>query len=112
MRKFLSIILVLCLAGGLFVSGCGPVKADSSQQAIANAKTMGTVQEKTDYLVAQAKAFYNSKQFQGAVDIAQYVLTYLDRDSQAAKSLLEKAKADLTAQMKQSAEDLRKTFGG
>jgi len=110
-KKVLAVMLVLCLASGVVLTGCGPAKADSSRQAIANTKDMQTVQEKTDYLVAQAKAFYNSDDFQGSIDIAQYILTYLDRDSQAAKNLLVSAKEGLSAQMQKAAEDLKKSFG-
>ena len=95
MRKSLSIILVVAFVLGFVALGCGPKKAGSSQEAIETSKTMQTVQEKADYLVGQAKAFYNSKDFQGVVDTAQYILTYLDKNSEEAKSLLEKAKGQL-----------------
>ena len=111
MNKSVLTVAVVCLAASLMLVGCGAEKAGSSQEAIANAKTMDTAQAKTDYLIGQAKAFYNSKDFQGAVSTAQYVLQYLDKDSQAAKALLEKAKTDLAAQVKQAAADLQKSFG-
>jgi hypothetical protein len=82
------------------ILGCGAQKAESGRAAIDIAKTMQTVQEKTNYLISQAKVFYNSKDFQSAVDIAQHVLVYLDKDSQAARDILEKAKEQLQARAK------------
>jgi hypothetical protein len=108
--KRLSFLIIVCIALSFAVAGCGVQKAESSKAAIDTAKTMQSVQEKTDYLVSQAKAFYNSKDFQSAVDIAQYVLRYLDKDSQSAKSLLEKAKEQLTAQAQGMLDQAKKDF--
>jgi hypothetical protein len=106
-RKMFVIMLALVLV----VSGCGTQKAESGKAAIQTAKTMETAQEKTDYLVSQAKAFYNSKEFQDAVDTAQYVLRYLDRDSQEARDMLKKAKDALIAQTRGAAKDAKKKLG-
>jgi hypothetical protein len=104
------ILFILCMILSFVVAGCGAQKAETSRAAIDATKAMQTVQEKTDYLVSQAKAFYNSKDFQGAVDIAQYVLRYLDKDSQAAKDLLTKAKDQLTAQAQGMLDQAKKDF--
>ncbi len=112
MRKTAAIILTLCIAVSFMVTGCGAQKAGSSTAAIDYSKSLATVQEKTTYLVGQAKSFYNSKDFQGAVDIAQYVLRYLDKDSTAAKSLLQEAQEGLTAQLKAKADEVKKGFAG
>jgi hypothetical protein len=104
------ILVVACIMLSFVLAGCGAQKAESSRAAIDATKAMQTVQEKTDYLVSQAKAFYNSKDFQGAVDIAQHILRYLDKDSQAAKDLLEKAKAQLQAQAQGMLDQAKKDF--
>ncbi len=106
-KPILSVVCAI-LVLGLIVAGCGAKKAESSKAAIDQAKTMETVEQKVDYLVGQAKAFYNSKEFQGAIDIAQYILSYLDKDSQQAKDLLNKAKEALQAQAQKLAEDAKK----
>jgi len=108
MRKTLFCVLAMGLIFGLVLSGCGAKKTASSKEAIKTAKAMETDQEKIDYLIGQAKAFYNSKEFQGTVDIARYILRYLDKDSQAAKDLIEKAKQALAQQVKSVVEDLKK----
>ena len=110
MKKLSYLAVVACIMLSFVVAGCGAQKAESSRAAIDNVKTMQTVQEKTDYLLSQAKAFYNSKDFQGAVDIAQHVLRYLDKDSQAAKDLLTKAKEQLTAQAQGMLDKAKKDF--
>ena len=105
MKRVAVICLCVCFIAGVMVAGCGPKKASSSTQAIDTAKAMETVEAQKNYLIEQAKAFYNSDQFQEAVDVAQYVLTYLDKESQQAKDLLEKAKADLVAQAKKKVDE-------
>ena len=109
--KHLSYLLIIgCIILSFATAGCGAQKAESPRAAIDAAKTMQTAQEKTDYLITQAKAFYNSKDFQGAVDIAQHILRYLDKDSQAAKDLLMKAKDQLTAQAQGMLDQAKKDF--
>jgi len=99
-------MIALILITSLSIVGCGPKKEESSKAAIEVAKTMETLEEKANYLVGQAKAFYNSKQFQDSIDAAKYVLRYLDKESQAAKDLLEKAKEALAAK----AQDAKKAI--
>jgi len=112
MKRLAVLIMVFCLAAGFMLVGCGPQKAATTQDAINETKTMPTVQEKTVYLVNQAQAFYNSNEFQGAVEIAQYILRYLDKDSAAAKNLLQEAQDGIAAQLKQNMEEAKKSFSG
>ncbi|MFC1667723.1 hypothetical protein ACFL0P_07715 [Candidatus Omnitrophota bacterium] len=111
MRNVISVVLMCGLIFGLALAGCGQAKQESSSAAINVAKGMETVEEKAQYLVGQAKAFYSSKEFQGAVDIAQYILRYVDRDSQEAKALLDKAKSALESAAKAAVGDAKKSFG-
>ncbi len=110
MKRLGVALMVFFLAVSVTMAGCTQ-KAASSREAIDTAKMMKTTQEQTKYLIAQGKAFINSDDFQGAIDVLQYVLTYLDKDSPEAKALLQKAKDDLAAQLKQKAEDVKKSFG-
>ena len=112
MRKGIIAMVVLCLLVGITLVGCGAKKAGSSKEAINATQTMETAKQKTDYLIGQAKAFYNSKEFQNAVDVAQYVLRYLDSDSQQAKDLLQKAKEALASAAKGAVEDVKQKFEG
>nr|MBP7088304.1 hypothetical protein [Candidatus Omnitrophota bacterium] len=91
--------------------GCGPKKAGSSDDAITLAKAMETAEEKADYLITQAKAFYNSKEFQQSIDIAQYILQYVDKNSQDAKNLLEKAKEALKQKAQEAVTDVKSKIG-
>ena len=102
-------MLAFSLVLGLALYGCGGApKAESSRQAIDVAKTMQDAQEKVNYLIGQAKAFYNSKEFQDAVNTAQYVIQHLDKESSAAKNLLDKAKKALAEQAQSAVDDARK----
>lgn len=109
-------VVCLALTGFLVASigmmGCAQKpKSETGQQAIEASKSLATVQEKAQYLVQEAKAFYDSKKFQDAVTSAQYVLSYLDKNSQGAQSLLEKAKAELEAKVKGAVADAQKNLG-
>jgi hypothetical protein len=109
MRKAVIFLIVSGIALSL-IAGCTQ-KAASSKDAIATSKTMQTVQQKADYLIGQAKAFYNSKDFQQAIDIAQYVLANVDKDSVAAKDLIEKAKAELAKIGQQKLDEMKSKIG-
>lgn len=95
MKKILFLGLIICLNCATILRAGYAEELSSPSQVIKIAQTLKTVQEKTNYLMKQAQAFYSSKQFQQAIEIAQYVLTNLDNNSQPAKSLIEKAKTQL-----------------
>jgi hypothetical protein len=107
MRTLFVMLLVVVLGMGVMLAGCGPQKEASSQAAIEKSKSMATVEEKADYLIKQAETFMNSKDFQQAVEVAQYVLAEVDKESVKAKDLLEKAKAEL----EKAATDAIKNIG-
>ena len=111
MGRRMGVLFLVVVVLSLGLSGCGPKKAASSSEAISASNVMKTVEEKTNYLVSQAKTFYNSKDFQGAIDIAQHILAYVDKDSQEAKDLLMKAKDALEAKARAAAEDLKNKIG-
>ena len=71
--------------------------AKTADEAIKFAKTLEGVQQKKDYLLAQAQSLYNSEELEEVVEIAKYVLEYVDNDAPKAKQLLEKATKDLEA---------------
>jgi len=115
MKRGLLFIVACCFVFSLGVIGCAEKRASSGKEAIEAAKSMETTEQKVSYLIGQAKAFYNSKEFQGAVDIAQYVLRYVDKDSLEAKDLLEKAKEALAAKAREvvgsATRDVKKKIG-
>jgi len=111
MKRFSLVFILIGLVFSLVIAGCTQKKAASSQEAIKTSQALETAEEKVDYLVGQAKAFYNSKDFQDAIDVAQHVLRYLDKDSTEAKALLEKAREQLEALAKEAVEDVKKKVG-
>jgi predicted RNA-binding protein with EMAP domain len=122
-NRTLSVISVFLVVAGLALSGCSKEPSSESslsassttQEAIEASKTMATTQDKVNYLVNQAKTFYNSEQFRKAIDTAQYILAQLDQNSQEAKSLIDKAKEQLTAQTQKAVdtatEDIKNKIG-
>jgi hydroxylamine reductase (hybrid-cluster protein) len=100
------IIITLCLFIGFAAVGCADKKAESSQAAISQAQTMQSVDEKVSYLMGQAQAFYNSDDFQNAIEVAQHVLSKLDKNNQQAKDLITQAKEALKAQASKALEDV------
>jgi len=112
MKKALLLVLAACLSCAVLLSAGCAKKAASVSEAIQNSQALKTVQEKADYLIKQADAFYNSKEFQEAIQTAQYVLNNLDKNSQAAQSLIEKAKTQLQAIAEKTMGDAsNKLFG-
>lgn len=111
MKKFYLSVAVFITAGILVLGGCGQKKAENSQEAIRNASSMGTDRKKTDYLVAQAQAFYSAENYKAAVETARYVLTELDKDNAAARKILDVAGPRLSAEAKKAAENMKKSFG-
>ena len=112
MRKTIVAFMITVICGSLIFAGCGAKKEASPGAAIQKSQSMATTQQKADYLIGQAKAFYNSKQYGDAMSIAQYVVSHVDSNSQAAKSLIEKAKDSLAAQAKVAADNMKKQFSG
>ncbi|MDD5454697.1 MAG: hypothetical protein PHW62_04280, partial [Candidatus Ratteibacteria bacterium] len=65
MKKYMAVFTVICLMFALGLRGCSK-KAESSSNAIEKSKSMKTTEEQINYLIGQANAFYNSKDFQNA----------------------------------------------
>jgi len=86
-------------------------KSKNGKEAISLSGTLENVDEKFDYLINQANAFYKSKQYQDVIDVAQYILTSVDKGSEEAKMLLEKAKTALSQAAKDAAMDVKNTMG-
>ncbi|RJP61116.1 MAG: hypothetical protein C4541_02700 [Candidatus Auribacter fodinae] len=102
MKHFFSVVGVV-LALGIMLSGCGEKKAASGKEAIDISKTKGSVEQQVDYLVGQAKAFQKSEEYQEAINVAQYIIANLEKESDEAKKIIEQAKNDLAEKAKETA---------
>jgi hypothetical protein len=109
--KGMLILITGLLCASLALVGCGAPKEASSSLAIQKSEAMAGVQQKVDYLAAQAKAFINSKQYDQAVSTAQYIISNLDSNSQEARSLINKAKEELAVQARVKIDEAKKKFG-
>ncbi len=110
MHQRLGMLVVALVASVVMVAGCEK-KATSSTEAIQHAQALKTPQEQANYLIGQAEGFLSSKSYQDAVEAAQYVLSKIDSNSQAAKDLLEKAKTQLASEAQGAAGDAKKQLG-
>ncbi|MDD5019986.1 MAG: hypothetical protein PHH75_00295 [Candidatus Omnitrophica bacterium] len=110
MKKIAVVFAVGAVIASFIAAGCAK-KAASSSEAISQAETMQTADQKVDYLVGQANAFLNSKEYDEAIKTAKYVLANLDKDSQEAQGIIEKAKNMLSAEAKGMMDDMKKTMG-
>lgn len=109
MKRLICLAVIGVLASSLLIAGCSKEgTVASSVEAINIAKTLASTQEKVSYLTTEAQALYRSEKFQDVVNIAQYILTYLDSNSQTAKDLLDKAKTKLIEVAQKGATDLIK----
>ena len=107
MRVMIFLMVSMILTSSMLITGCSKEGTlVSSMEAIDIAKTLATTQEKVSYLTTEAEALYKSEKFQDVVNIAQYILTYLDGDSQIAEDLLNKAKTKLVEMAQKGAANL------
>jgi len=90
-KRILVVVMVFCLAASVALVGCGPKKAETSQEAIKNAQQMKTAPQKEKYLMQQAELFLKQKNFQEAINLSQYVLWNVDSASGEAKKMLRTA---------------------
>ena len=96
MRKLnLWIIIMAVVLMSSFSSCAQQPKSANSSEALKAASTMQTTEEKVKFLISEANAFVSSKKFEDAVSTAQYILSNLDANSADARSILEKARADI-----------------
>jgi hypothetical protein len=110
MKKIYLVAVAGMLMSGLALTGCAKKSADSGA-AVQQAQTLKTTDEKVQYLIGQANAFLSSKEFDQAIKTAQYVLSNLDANSADAKSIIEKAKAELQKVGTQAVNDLKQGLG-
>jgi len=111
MKRFLVSSVILCMAVSVALAGCGPKRAETSQEAIRNTETMKTPEQKTDYLLKQANLFLKEKDFKEVIDISQYVLWKIDGNSEEAKKIMRKAQDAMAVEAQKAAEELKKKFG-
>ncbi len=107
--KWLAMVVVSWMLSSLI--GCSPKPAANAGQAIEESKSKGTVQDQVDYLVGQGKAFINNQNYDQAIAVANHILANLDQNSQAAKEILEKAKADIQKTAQGAVQDMKNKFG-
>lgn len=70
-------------------------KAASVDEAIESSQVIPSVSEKTNYLLSQARLFYQSKDYEGALVLSGYILEKIDKDSLQARRIFEKAQQEL-----------------
>lgn len=108
MRKSIAVLTVACLALSLGLVGCAQqAKSANSSEAIESAKAMDSVESQIQFLVSEANGFINSEKFDEAIQTAKYILSNLDQNSEDARSLIEKAQAEIKAMAQQKAEELK-----
>jgi hypothetical protein len=112
MKKTLILALALTVSFTVGTSAWAQQKMLTVDESIQMVKTMQTAKQKADYLINQAKAFYSSKQFQQAVDLAKYVLSNIDKNSAGAKNILKDAEKQLAALAQQKVGDVKNAISG
>ena len=97
MRKVLLLILAGILICSVAVTGCAQKKAESSKEAINTAKAMDSAEKQMKYLESQANAFLKAKEYTDAVELSNYVLRNLDKESKKAREILDQATKEMRA---------------
>ncbi len=108
MSKIVFVVLIFAAAMTCVTLGCAK-KTASSAKAIKKSETMPTTDQKAVYLVGQAKAFLDSKDYKEAIKTSQYVLAGVDRNSKEARAILEKAKHGLFEEADDMMEDVKRS---
>jgi hypothetical protein len=67
------------------------VGANYAEEIIINANTFQTIERQTAYLIHEGERFMETEQYLDAQKVAGYILANLDKTSQEAQQLLEKA---------------------
>lgn len=112
-RKSSVLLTAAIVVFATMIVGCAEKpKAADSKEAIQQAKQLQTVEEQVKHLVQEANGFINSKQFDEAVNTAKYILSNLDKESLEAKTILEKAQAELKKMAEAKAEELKRSLTG
>ena len=101
MRKLVTIMMVFCLLTGIALTGCGTRKAATSQDAIKISQTIEGKDKQEEYLLVQAQAFVDAKDFKGGLNLARYTLTAVNRDSKAAREMIRKIHSTRNEYIKQ-----------
>jgi outer membrane PBP1 activator LpoA protein len=112
MNRVMNVSIAALFIIGTLVGCSQKPAAENASQAIEQSKTQGTVQQQADYLVGQAKAFLNEKNYDQAMATANHVLSNLDQNSQAAKDILVKAKEDMQKTAQVAVDDMKNKLGG
>jgi len=108
MKKLTTYVIAVTLMLAVGLSGCAQQpKSANSGEAIEHAKTLATAEEQAKFLISEANAFINSKQFDEAIGAAKYVLSKLDKESAEAKGIIEQAKAKLEEMARQKVEEAK-----
>ncbi len=111
MKRMMSIAAVaLMLPAFVLSAGCAQ-KAASSSDAVQHAKTLKTPEEQANYLLGQAKAFLNSKEYAEAQKTAQYVIAHFSDKASEAQAILARAGEQLAKDMQGAAGDAKKKLG-
>jgi hypothetical protein len=106
MKRIVIFIFFLFLT--ISIIGCEERKMPSVSEVINESRSLETVNKQLDYLIQEARDFYNSKEYKEALELAEYILTYLDQHSEQALDLIEKIKNHLSDITASTAEDIKK----
>lgn len=108
MRIFLLLFAMIFSLASL--NGCER-KATTASEAISRSQSMQSVNQKVDYLVGQANMFIDSRQYAEASKIAGYILTDVDKNSQQARDILQKAQEQMTQKAGETIGNMQQSFG-
>lgn len=116
-RNGIGIFIIAVVIIPLVIAGCAQQpKTANSSEAIKASQQLESAEKKVQYLVSEAKGFLSQENYQEAINTAQYILNEVDKNSQAAMDIIEKAKAQLTKAAGEAAakveSDVKGVLGG
>lgn len=110
--KRLTLLLAAFVIVAATLVGCAQApKSANSSEAIDYAKTLEGVEAQAKFLLKEAEAFVNSKQYDEAIKAAKYVISTYESEADAAKKILEDAQAELKKLAEAKADELKAKMG-
>ena len=113
MKNTQLIIGVVCAMLVVSVYGCNSKpKAKNANEAVAQSKNMPDVKAQADYLVSEAKAFLNSKQYDEAMKTAQYIASNFQESAAEAQKIIEQSAQELQKEASAKMDEMKQNLSG
>ena len=100
MRKAVIVTMVVLFLVLSLVSDVFAARAKAYKDVLKEVEKKRRVTDKRSYLLDQAEASYDAKEYLDSSNIAQYILRYVDPESEEAMTMMKKANSALSSELR------------